>query len=253
MVPYSHGRLLPEAVLTGPRNEDRYLKPRKSSLRANRLTGSWRSGRGRVFLGARRTQSTASASYQTLEPPVGQYLADTQDKHQDDYGVEVRQTLQTAKRKPLEEFSDWKLGSGQGQESLSEVCNHRPWWQWQLSKHSTWHLNSEDSLQVSILLSTHAVCRGHDDLHVSVAANLWHRTLSCPWVCYNARLWQTGCRDASNKPIRGHTRIWKGKHALHTNPHQQETLIQPYKYYLTITKKKLQITNPLDFQRKNSP
>lgn len=44
-----------------------------------------------------------------------------------------------------------------------------------------------------------------------------------------------------------------GKHALHTNPHQQETLIQPYKHYLAITKKKLQITNPLEFAKRMSP
>lgn len=40
MVPYSHVRLLPEAVLTGHRNEDRYLKLRNNSTRAKRLTGS---------------------------------------------------------------------------------------------------------------------------------------------------------------------------------------------------------------------
>lgn len=34
MVPYSHVRLFPEAVLTGHRNEDRNLKLRKSSTRA---------------------------------------------------------------------------------------------------------------------------------------------------------------------------------------------------------------------------
>jgi hypothetical protein len=48
----------------------------------------------------------------------------------------------------------------------------------QPSKHSTTlHLNSEDSLQASsVLLSTCALCEGHDGLHAFVAVNMGNST-----------------------------------------------------------------------------
>lgn len=104
MVPSSHGRLFPEAVLTGPRDEDRSLKLRKSSPRADWLLKE-RQRQGLPW-GQENSEHCKCESNQTLEPPVGQYLADTRDKRQDDYGVEGRQMLQTAERKPLEEFND---------------------------------------------------------------------------------------------------------------------------------------------------
>lgn len=69
-------------------------------------------------------------------------------------------------------------------------------------------------------------------------------------MCQNRKFWQTGFRDASNNPTRGHQRIWRTcSLALHISPYQQE-IDKPYKHYLEIIKKKLQITNLLSFQSK---
>lgn len=162
--------------------------------------------------------------------------------------------LQTAERKPLEEFNDWKRGNGHRQECLSEVCNHRLWW-WCTTIQTQHNIALELWGQLAGFLSLTLYmcslrrpwrpscfcCCKHGEQHSAVHG--------CVRIPSSDR--QVSEMQASNSPSWGHNGIWKTcSPAIHTNSHQQETLIQPHKHYLAIIKKKLQITNRLDFHSK---